>query len=185
MPITVLLTTLVYKTTKWNCSQFTVKIITRFKHLSYMRLQARLISNNKQDKKNTGVNCALGASKNRRSVLWQASVISLSSLMSLSQNLSLSKNSFKKQMKTSLFQILDNEDSYLDVKNISSKLKDCTIKTNWSNYSNYSNNSLVQLLMYLPVILLFLLNSTMSNSSVFISLLNVVTKVYWWLTCLK
>lgn len=33
-------------------------------------------------------------------------------------------------MKTSLFQILDNEDSYLDVENISSKLKDCTIKTN-------------------------------------------------------
>ena len=42
----------------------------------------------------------------------------------------LSRNSFTKQMKTSLFQILDNEDSYLDVKNISSKFKDCTIKTN-------------------------------------------------------
>ena len=40
------------------------------------------------------------------------------------------KNPFKKQMKTSLFQILRNEDSYLDVENISSKLKDCTIKTN-------------------------------------------------------
>ena len=35
----------------------------------------------------------------------------------------LSKNSFKKQMKTSLFQILDNEDSYLDIENISSRLK--------------------------------------------------------------
>ena len=42
----------------------------------------------------------------------------------------LPKDLFNKQMKTSLFQILDNEDSYLDVKNISSKLKDCIIKTN-------------------------------------------------------
>ena len=42
----------------------------------------------------------------------------------------VSKNSFKKQIKTSLFQIPHNEDSYLDVENISSKLKDCTIKTN-------------------------------------------------------
>ena len=33
-------------------------------------------------------------------------------------------------MKTSLFQILDNEDFYPDVENISSKLKDCRIKTN-------------------------------------------------------
>jgi len=33
-------------------------------------------------------------------------------------------------MKTSLFQILDNEDSYLDVENISSKLIDWIIKTN-------------------------------------------------------
>ena len=33
-------------------------------------------------------------------------------------------------MKTSLFEILDNEDSYLDIENISSKLKDCIIKTN-------------------------------------------------------
>ena len=35
-----------------------------------------------------------------------------------------------------LFKILHvgNEDSYLDVENISSRLKDCTIKTNWSNY---------------------------------------------------
>ena len=32
-------------------------------------------------------------------------------------------------MKKSLFQILDNEDSYLDVENISSKLKDCIIKS--------------------------------------------------------
>jgi len=40
------------------------------------------------------------------------------------------KDSFNRQMKTSLFQILDNEDSYLDVENISSKLKDCIIKTN-------------------------------------------------------
>jgi len=45
----------------------------------------------------------------------------------------LPKDLFNKQMKTSLFQILDNEDSYLDVKNISSKLKDCIIKTNWSD----------------------------------------------------
>ena len=30
----------------------------------------------------------------------------------------LSKNSFKKQIKTSLFQILNNEDSYLDVENM-------------------------------------------------------------------
>ena len=37
-------------------------------------------------------------------------------------------------MKTSSFQILDNEYSYLDVENISSKLNDSTIKTNWSNY---------------------------------------------------
>ena len=36
-------------------------------------------------------------------------------------------------MKKSLFQILDNEDSYLDVENISSKLKDCIIKSNWSD----------------------------------------------------
>ena len=42
----------------------------------------------------------------------------------------LSKHSFNKQIKTSLFQILDNEDSYLDVEKISSKLKDCIIKTN-------------------------------------------------------
>ena len=42
----------------------------------------------------------------------------------------LSKNSSNKQMKKSLFQILDNEDSYLDVENISSKLKDCIIKSN-------------------------------------------------------
>ena len=42
----------------------------------------------------------------------------------------LSKNSFNKQMKKSLFQILDNEDSYLDVENISSKLEDCMIKSN-------------------------------------------------------
>lgn len=42
----------------------------------------------------------------------------------------LSKDSFNKQMKKSLFQILDNEDSYLDVENISSKLKDCIIKSN-------------------------------------------------------
>ena len=45
----------------------------------------------------------------------------------------LSKESFKKQMTTSLFQILDKEDSYLDVENISSKLKGCIIKTNWSD----------------------------------------------------
>ena len=31
---------------------------------------------------------------------------------------------------TALFQIQDNEDSYLDVENISSKLKDCIIKSN-------------------------------------------------------
>ena len=37
---------------------------------------------------------------------------------------------FNKQMKKSLFQILDNEDSYLDVESISSKLKDCIIKSN-------------------------------------------------------
>ena len=43
---------------------------------------------------------------------------------------SLSKFSFKKQMKKSLFQILGNEDTYLDVENITSKFKDCTIKTN-------------------------------------------------------
>lgn len=36
----------------------------------------------------------------------------------------------KEQMKTSLFQILDNEDSYLHIENVYSKLKDCTIKTN-------------------------------------------------------
>jgi len=42
----------------------------------------------------------------------------------------LSKDSFNEQMKTSLFQILDNEDSYLGVENISSKLKDCMIETN-------------------------------------------------------
>ena len=42
----------------------------------------------------------------------------------------LSKGSFNKQMKKSLFQILDNEDSYLDVENISSKLKECIIKSN-------------------------------------------------------
>ena len=42
----------------------------------------------------------------------------------------LSKDSFNKQMKKSLFQILDNEDSYLDVENISSKLKECIIKSN-------------------------------------------------------
>ena len=42
----------------------------------------------------------------------------------------LSKHSFNKQIKTSLFQILDNEDSNLDVEKISSKLKDCIIKTN-------------------------------------------------------
>ena len=42
----------------------------------------------------------------------------------------LSKDSFNKQMKTSLFQILDSEDAYLDVEIISSKLKDCIIKTN-------------------------------------------------------
>ena len=42
----------------------------------------------------------------------------------------LSKDSFNKKMKTTLFQILDSEDSYLDVENISSKLKDCLIKTN-------------------------------------------------------
>ena len=35
----------------------------------------------------------------------------------------LSKDSFDKQMKTSLCQNLDNEDSYLDIENISSKLK--------------------------------------------------------------
>ena len=33
-------------------------------------------------------------------------------------------------MKKSLFQILGNEDTYLDVENITSKFKDCTIKTN-------------------------------------------------------
>ena len=33
-------------------------------------------------------------------------------------------------MKKSLFQILDNEDSDLDVENIPSKLKDCIIKSN-------------------------------------------------------
>ena len=38
----------------------------------------------------------------------------------------LSKSSFIKQMKTSFFQILDNEVSYLDVKNISSKTKNKT-----------------------------------------------------------
>ena len=32
------------------------------------------------------------------------------------------KKFFRKQMRTSLFQILDNEDFYLDVKNISSNL---------------------------------------------------------------
>ena len=42
----------------------------------------------------------------------------------------LSKDSFNKKMKTTLFQILDSEDSYLDVENISSKLEDCLIKTN-------------------------------------------------------
>ena len=42
----------------------------------------------------------------------------------------LPKDSFNKQMKKSLFQILDNEDSYLDVENISSKLKECIIKSN-------------------------------------------------------
>ena len=42
----------------------------------------------------------------------------------------LSKDSFNKKMKTTLFQILDSEDSYLDVENIPSKLKDCLIKTN-------------------------------------------------------
>ena len=36
-------------------------------------------------------------------------------------------------MKKFLFQILGNEDSYLDVENITSKLKDYTIKTKWSN----------------------------------------------------
>ena len=41
----------------------------------------------------------------------------------------LSKDSFNKQMKKSLFQILENEDSYLDVENIS-KLKECVIKSN-------------------------------------------------------
>ena len=46
---------------------------------------------------------------------------------------SLSKFSFKKQIKKSLFQILGNEDTYLDVENITCKFKDCTIKTNWSN----------------------------------------------------
>ena len=49
----------------------------------------------------------------------------------------LSKHSFNKQIKTSLFQILDNEDSYLDVEKISSKLKDCIIKTNWSDCFQY------------------------------------------------
>ena len=33
-------------------------------------------------------------------------------------------------MKKSLFQILDNEDSYLDVENVSSKLKECITKSN-------------------------------------------------------
>jgi len=42
----------------------------------------------------------------------------------------LSKDSLNKQMKTSLFQIPDNEDSYLDAENVSSKFKDCIIKTN-------------------------------------------------------
>ena len=42
----------------------------------------------------------------------------------------LSKDSFNKQMKKSLFQILDNEDSYLDIENTSSKLKECIIKSN-------------------------------------------------------
>ena len=45
----------------------------------------------------------------------------------------------KEQMKTSLFQILDNEGSYLHVENVYSKLKDCTIKTNWSNITLLSN----------------------------------------------
>lgn len=45
----------------------------------------------------------------------------------------------KEQMKTSLFQILDNEDLCLHIENIYSKLKDCTIKTNWSNITLLSN----------------------------------------------
>ena len=45
-------------------------------------------------------------------------------------NLKHQKIYLKKQMKMYLFKILGNEDSYLDVENISSKLKDCTIKTN-------------------------------------------------------
>ena len=49
-------------------------------------------------------------------------------------NLKDQKVSLKKQMKMYLFKILGNEDYYLDVENISFKLKDCTLKTNWSNY---------------------------------------------------
>ena len=49
-------------------------------------------------------------------------------------NLKHQKIYLKKQMKMYLFKILGNEDSYLDVENISYKLKDCTIKTNWSSY---------------------------------------------------
>lgn len=40
------------------CSVYS-HIITRFKHLTHKRLETRLTSNNKQERKTTGVNCAL------------------------------------------------------------------------------------------------------------------------------
>lgn len=75
----------------------------------------------------------------------------------------------KEQMKTSLFQILDNEDSYLHVENIYSKLKDCTIKTNWSNITLLSNLLLYFIGTTIDVFTSYatLYNLTMSNYSVF------------------
>ena len=62
-------------------------------------------------------------------------------------------------MKTSLVQILYNEDSYLNVENISTKLKDCIIKTNRSDcfITNLLLYFIVKLLMYLPVMFLFII----------------------------
>ena len=61
-------------------------------------------------------------------------------------------------MKTSLFQILDNEDSNLDVENISSKLTDCIKQIELiALLFNLLLYFIVPALIYLPVMLLFII----------------------------